>query len=94
MTAPYHLAQIFVRDSFSEMFILIAIPLIILGLLYLKEKRYKLFFLYFVGGYTLTYEKTPIMKIANIISIVTFILCIMLLIKKKRKKLLALCEKM
>lgn len=53
MTAPYHLAQIFVRDAFSEMFIPMAIPLIILGLLYLKEKRYKLFFLYFVGGYTL-----------------------------------------
>ena len=45
------------------------------------------------GTYTLTYKKTPIMKIANIISIVTFVLCVMLLIKKKSKKLLALCEK-
>ena len=53
MTAPYHLAEIFVRDAFSEMFIPVAIPLIILGLLYLMEKRYKLFFICFVGGYTL-----------------------------------------
>ena len=45
------------------------------------------------GNYTLTYKKTPIMKIANIISIVTFVLCVILLIKKKSKKLLALCEK-
>lgn len=53
MTAPYHLAEIFVRDAFSEMFIPVAIPLIVLGLLYLIEKRYKLFFICFVGGYTL-----------------------------------------
>lgn len=53
MTAPYHLAEIFVRDAFSEMFIPVAIPLIVLGLLYLIDKRYKLFFICFVGGYTL-----------------------------------------
>ena len=53
MTAPYHLAEIFVRDAFSEMFIPIAIPLIVLGLLYLIENNYKRFFLCFVGGYTL-----------------------------------------
>ena len=53
MSAPYHLAEIFVRDAFSEMFIPVAIPLIVLGLLYLIEKRYRLFFICFVGGYTL-----------------------------------------
>ncbi len=53
MAAPYHLAEIFVRDAFSEMFIPVVIPLIILGLLYLIEKRYKLFFICFVGGYTI-----------------------------------------
>ena len=53
MAAPYHLAEIFVRDAFSEMFIPVVIPLIVLGLLYLIEKRYKLFFLCFVGGYTI-----------------------------------------
>lgn len=73
MTAPYHLAQIFVRDSFSEMFIPIAIPLIILGLLYLKEKRYKLFFLYFVGGYTLAiYSHLAMTIYFTIILIVSF----------------------
>ena len=53
MTAPYHLSEIFIRDAFSEMFIPIAIPLIILGLLYLTEKNYKHFLLCFVGGYVL-----------------------------------------
>lgn len=48
MTAPYHLAQIFIRDSFSEMFIPIAIPLIVLGLLHLTEKKYKSFLCCFV----------------------------------------------
>lgn len=73
MTAPYHLAQIFVRDSFSEMFIPIAIPLIILGLLYLKEKRYKLFFLYFVGGYTLAiYSHLAMTIYFTLILIVSF----------------------
>ena len=37
------------------------------------------------GTYTLTYEKTMVMKIANIISVVTAIVCIILLIWKKRK---------
>lgn len=53
MTAPYHLAEIFVRDAFSEIFIPVAIPLIVLGLLYLIENKHKRFFLCFVGGYTL-----------------------------------------
>ena len=53
MTAPYHLSEIFIRDAFSEMFIPIAIPLIILGLLYLVDKNYKKFFVLFVGGYVL-----------------------------------------
>ena len=53
MAAPYHLAEIFVRDAFSEIFIPVAIPLIVLGLLYLVEKRYRLFFICFIGGYTL-----------------------------------------
>ena len=37
------------------------------------------------GTYILTYEKTMVMKISNAISIVTGIVCIILLIKKKRK---------
>ena len=53
MTTPYHLAEIFVRDAFSEIFIPVAIPLIVLGLLYLIENNHKRFFLCFVGGYTL-----------------------------------------
>ena len=35
------------------------------------------------GTYILTYEKTMVMKVANIITVVTGIICIILLIKKK-----------
>ena len=63
MSAPYHLAEIFVRDAFSEMFIPVAIPLIVIGLLYLIEKRYKLFFICFVGGYTLAIYSHLVMTI-------------------------------
>lgn len=48
MAIPYHLTQVFIRDAFSEMFIPIAIPLIILGLLYLVENNYKNFLYCFV----------------------------------------------
>ena len=37
------------------------------------------------GTYILTYEKTMVMKMANVISIATGVVCIILLIKKKRK---------
>lgn len=53
MSAPYHLAEIFIRDAFSEMFVPIAIPLIVLGLIYLVEDKYRNFFLLFTTGYTL-----------------------------------------
>lgn len=73
MTAPYHLAEIFVRDAFSEMFIPIAIPLIILGLLYLTENNYKQYLLCFVGGYTLAiYSHLAMTIYFTLIILVTF----------------------
>ena len=73
MTAPYHLAEIFVRDAFSEMFIPIAIPLIILGLLYLVEKNYKLFFTCFISGYTIAiYSHLAMTIYFTLIILVTF----------------------
>ena len=73
MTAPYHLAEIFVRDAFSEMFTPIAIPLIILGLLYLVEKNYKLFFTCFISGYTIAiYSHLAMTIYFTLIILVTF----------------------
>lgn len=48
MVAPYHISQVFIREAFSEMFIPIAIPLILLGLLYLCENDYKKFLFCFI----------------------------------------------
>lgn len=73
MSAPYHLGQIFIRDSFSEMLIPIAIPLIILGLLYLIEKKYKLFFYCFVTGYVIAiYSHLAMTVYFTLMILVTF----------------------
>ena len=73
MTAPYHLTEVFIRDAFSEMFIPISIPLIILGLLYLIEQNYFKFYLYFIIGYTLAIYSHLAMSIYfTIIIILTF----------------------
>lgn len=75
MTAPYHLAEIFVRDAFSEMFIPVAIPLIVLGLLYLIEKRYTYFLWCFVGGYVLAiYSHLAMTIYFTLMILVTFFL--------------------
>ena len=55
MAAPYHLMEVFVRDAFSEMFIPIAIPLIVLGLFYLIEKEYKYFYICFIRRVYISY---------------------------------------
>lgn len=51
MSSPYHLSEIFIRDAFSEMFVPISIPLIVLGILYLLEENIPKFFLNFTIGY-------------------------------------------
>lgn len=53
MVTPYHLSEVFIRDAFSEMFVPVFIPLIILGLLYLVENKHTKFMFYFTLGYTI-----------------------------------------
>jgi len=53
IAAPYHLSEIFIRDAFSEMFVPIAIPLILLGLFHLLDDEVKEFYACFVFGYVL-----------------------------------------
>ncbi len=53
MSAPYHLADIFIRDAFSEMFMFISIPLILLGILEILDGNHKKFYFYFTLGYVL-----------------------------------------
>lgn len=73
MTVPYHLSEIFVRDAFSEMFIPIAIPLIVLGLLYLMEEKYNKFLFNFIIGYTLAIYSHMAMSIYfTLIILLTF----------------------
>lgn len=48
---PYRLANIFVRYSINEAFTFLFIPLILLGLIYLKDHDYKKFYPTFIVGY-------------------------------------------
>ena len=50
LTISYRLLNIFVRDAFAENFMFVSIPLIFLGLIYLKEKNIKKFYIYFSLG--------------------------------------------
>jgi len=73
MTSPYHLTEVFIRDAFSEMFIPISLPLILLGLLELTEKNYFKFFTLFITGYTLAIYSHLAMSIyLTIIILLTF----------------------
>lgn len=75
MTAPYHLAEIFIRDAFSEIFVPIAIPLIVLGLIYLFEEKEKKFFIYFTIGYIiLLYSHLAMAIYFTLILLLSFIL--------------------
>ena len=53
LTFPYHITEIYIRDAFAENFVFVAVPLVFLGLTYLKEDNYKKFYLYFITGYVL-----------------------------------------
>lgn len=48
---PYRLSCIFTRYALNESLLFLFVPLILLSLVYLKEKRYKSFFLCFCMGY-------------------------------------------
>ena len=73
MSAPYHLAEIYIRDAFSEMFIFIALPLIILGLLELKDENYKKFYIYFTLGYVIAlYSHLSLSIYLTLILLLTF----------------------
>lgn len=51
LSFSYHLCEIYVRDAFAENFMFFVIPMIFLGINYLKENNYKMFYLFFVLGY-------------------------------------------
>ena len=51
LTFPYHVTEIYIRDAFAENFMFLALPLIFLGLSYLKDNNYKLFYILFILGY-------------------------------------------
>lgn len=73
MTAPYHLSEIFIRDAFSEMFIPAFLPMVILGLLELKDNHYLSFLGWFTGGYILlVYSHLAMSIYLTLILLVTY----------------------
>ena len=51
ITMPYFLSEMFVRSALNEATLYIFIPLVFIGLLYLKDLNIKNFYIYFVIGY-------------------------------------------
>ena len=51
MLFPYHLSDIYIRDSLDENFLFVFLPLIFLGLYELLNNNYKKFYIYFIIGY-------------------------------------------
>lgn len=91
MTMPYHLSEVFIRDAFSEMFIPIAIPMIVFGLLELVEGNKRKFYWLFTAGYVLSIFSHMAMSIyLTIMLLITFFIIYRKQIFK-RDRLLALC---
>lgn len=85
MSAPYHLAEIYIRNAFSEMFLFVSVPLVILGLFELKESNYKNFYVYFTLGYTISIYSHMAMSIYfTLILLSTFFVVYMKQVLKKR----------
>ena len=51
ITMPYFMTNIYVRTAFNETFVFLFMPLIMIGIIELLNKNYKLFYLYFIIGY-------------------------------------------
>lgn len=93
MTAPYHLAEIYIRDAFSEMFLFISLPLIILGLLELKDGNHKRFYFYFTLGFSLSiYSHMACSIYFTLMLIVTFFLIYFKKLLNKKSILYLICS--
>lgn len=89
MFFPYHVADIFIRSSFSESFSFIFFPVIINGILELRDDNYAKFYRLFVLGYFFAIQSHYLSTIYFTILIIPFFLYY----RKKvfcRKKIVAL----
>ena len=50
ITFPYFINDLYVRFAYSEMFVFLLVPIVMLGLYYLLQDNYKKFYLYFCLG--------------------------------------------
>lgn len=51
LTVPYHICEIYIRDAVAENFMFMVLPMIFLGLYYLKDNDYFKFYIFFILGY-------------------------------------------
>ena len=74
MTMPYHILDIFFRDSLSEIFIFPFIPLVFLGLEYLFEDNYKKFYVCFITGYVFSMISHLVLSVYLTIFVVLYLI--------------------
>lgn len=74
LSVPYHLSEIYVRDAYAENFMFMVIPLIFLGLYYLKDNEYNKFYLTFILGYLIGIHSHLISMVFCTIFVALFIL--------------------
>lgn len=79
MTAPYKLYDIFIRDAMSESLVFVFLPLILLSIHYLLNKKYKRFYINFIIGYVGLINSHLVMTVY-----VTIFLSIILIINWKK----------
>ena len=79
MLFPYHLSNIYIRDSLDENFLFVFLPLIFLGLYELLNNNYKKFYIYFIIGYV-----GGIFSHLIIMCYLTIIILILLLVNYKK----------
>ena len=79
ITMPYFMTNIYVRSSFNETFTFLFMPIIIQGLVYLFQKQYNKFYLYFILGYLGMMNSHLVLSVYF-----TILVCIFLLLNIKR----------
>lgn len=82
ITMPYHLNTIIVRGALAEQLTFIFVPIILLSIYYLINKKYKLFFNHFIFGFTFMIYSHLVMSVYTAI----FVLILLLVNFKKLTK--------
>ena len=87
MSSPYLITDVFTRTALNESFLFYILPIIFLGLHYLKENNLKYYYIFFIIGFTLSIYTHLVLSVY-----IAIISCIYLIYNYKKIKLLPLIK--